>query len=164
MKSSVLHVSAKTRSSVTSFLCFVCVFFVGFRLLEFLTLFSPYLFFPLDFWLCHSRPPDANRDPSFLFPKASKKGLKQSLWHPPPSTQQLAKRGQWQFSVAFILQFFKVLCLKTQKTKSYLLQLITKSLFLIYPEHLFAFQNINFMFSTILHGRLFSPSATNAGD
>lgn len=78
VKSCVLHVSAQTTSSVISlvfekFCLFVCYLLIS---VSWFVLFFTVFVFSTSFQLCHDRPHAVYRDPSFLFPKASKKKKK----------------------------------------------------------------------------------------
>lgn len=81
VKSCVLHVSAQTTSSVISlvfekFCLFVCYLLIS---VSWFVLFFTVFVFSTSFQLCHDRPHAVYRDPSFLFPKASKKKKKKGL-------------------------------------------------------------------------------------
>lgn len=110
----------------------LCVLFVyyllGFGFLICFVLFFTVFVISTSFWICHDRPHDAYKDLSFLFPKAPKGWSSLCGISPKCSTtrQDEANEGfHW-------LSFYNtsVLCVETQKTKSYLLkQIIIESLF-----------------------------------
>lgn len=123
VKSCVLHVSAQTTSSVISlvfekFCLFVCYLLIS---VSWFVLFFTVFVFSTSFQLCHDRPHAVYRDPSFLFPKASKKKKKKG-WSCLCSISPKCAQDKWGHAGFHPLPFFKFftdLCVETQKTKNY---------------------------------------------
>lgn len=143
-ESCVLHVPTQATSSVISpsfkkFCSFVfCLSVCRLLVWDLLCFVFPGSVIFTGFWLWHDRPRDAGRDPSFLFPKAPKKGLKQSLQHLPHVLDNQRRRGPGR---AFTLPFFKVLCVKPEnkkllsKTNNHRLPFLRKSVSVCVLKH-----------------------------